>query len=173
MLVKKPIITKAVSGVILFGLGDYMCQQMELKVLKKPGKIEYVRIFKTAAFGIVVAPYLHLQFCKIIPWLFPKDNFKSKVLSTLYAISISDGLFNLSFFIFMAFSNKTKEEKKSDLVNDIKNKFIPVQINSMKVWSVLTGINISFVPVPYRVLYDNFFCIFWNMYLSYVEYNTK
>ena len=199
MLFKKPIITKAITGFIIFGLGDYLCQELELRYLKKPGELEYMRILKQASFGIIVSPYLHLQYCKIIPWMFPKSDVKSTILSTAYAVTLSDGSLNLAFFIFMSLFNfKKKQITNSDnsnekitessnvvevsskkeneiffanLKDDIMSKFIPVQINSMKVWSILTCINFYFVPVSFRVLFDNFFCIFWNIYLSFVEYN--
>lgn len=188
MLVKKPLITKTITGFFIFGLGDYLCQELEIKYLKKQSEIEYMRILKQASFGILVSPYLHLQYCKIIPLLFPKNDTRSTFLSTIYAVTLSDGSLNLAFFVFMSLfnykKNSNKENKKEDfsgkeiseefykgLKKDIMDKFIPVQINSMKVWSILTFFNFYFIPMQYRVLFDNFFCIFWNIYLSFVEYN--
>jgi len=56
-----PILGNAVSGILLFGTGDYLCQEMELRIIKKPGNIDFNRIFKCCIFGIIFAPYLDLQ----------------------------------------------------------------------------------------------------------------
>jgi hypothetical protein len=171
VLVTRPLISKASSAFVIFGLGDYLCQEMELKILKKPGKIDFKRIFKQSLFGVVVAPYLHLQYCKIIPRLFPGENPASVMKSILYAVTVSDGIFNFSYFTFMSLCNQNTKTNDSSVMNDIMEKFIPVQMTNMKIWPFLTGFNFYIVPMHFRVLFDNFFCIFWNIYLSYVEYN--
>eukprot|EP00340_Litonotus_pictus_P003609 CAMPEP_0170515424 /NCGR_PEP_ID=MMETSP0209-20121228/1859_1 /TAXON_ID=665100 ORGANISM="Litonotus pictus, Strain P1" /NCGR_SAMPLE_ID=MMETSP0209 /ASSEMBLY_ACC=CAM_ASM_000301 /LENGTH=123 /DNA_ID=CAMNT_0010799907 /DNA_START=267 /DNA_END=635 /DNA_ORIENTATION=- len=103
----------------------------------------------------------------------------SFILSLIYAVTISDGIFNYAFFIYMHYANskmKAGEESsiwKSIKSKDVLEKFIPVQINNVKVWPFLTGFNFYFMPMQYRVLTDNVFCTFWNIYLSYVENNTQ
>jgi hypothetical protein len=169
LLEARPIVTKAWSAGIVFGLGDYLCQQMEVKFLNKGNNFDPYRMIKQASFGIVVAPYIHLQFCKIIPYLFPEHKKFALVKSVTYAVTISDGLFNFSFFAYMSMTaGKTLIET---LKLEIPEKFIPVQLVNMQVWPFLTGFNMMVIPIHYRVLFDNFMCIFWNIYLSYVENN--
>jgi protein Mpv17 len=171
-LERRPIITKSLTAIIIFGIGDYLCQEMENRILKIGDKINYTRIIKQASFGIIVAPYLHLQFCIIIPKFFPERGKYSFIKSLVYAITISDSLFNYSFFAYMSMANgKTFTQALQSA--EVLDKFIPVQIANMQVWPFLTGFNFYFVPMMYRVLFDNFFCIFWNIYLSYVENNKK
>jgi hypothetical protein len=176
LLTTKPLTTKCVSAFFIFGLGDYLCQEMENRILKVGKKIDKIRILKQASFGVVVAPYLHLQFCIIIPKLFNESSKYFAVKSTLYAVTISDSLFNFSFFSYMAYlhnkNHREKNEKKTNM-SDVMQKFIPVQIMNMKVWPFLSGFIFYFVPCSYRVLFDNFACIFWNIYLSYVENQDK
>jgi hypothetical protein len=167
----RPIVSKSASAIFIFGVGDYLCQVMELRILKKPGKIDIKRILKQSLFGFVVAPYLHLQYCQIIPKLFPGENTMSLIKSTVYAVTISDSLFNFSYFYFMNMCNSNKISIDSSTTNEVMQKFIPVQINNLKIWPILTGINFFLVPIQFRVLFDNILGIFWNIYLSWVEYN--
>ena len=175
---KRPLLTKIISAVIVFGIGDYLCQEMENRVLKLNKSINWTRVFKQGSFGIVVAPYVHIQFCKVVPYLFPENMKYSFLLSVFYASTLSDGIFNYAFFVWMHFANtkiKTGKEPnlwKSFTSTEVWEKFVPVQFNSMKVWPFMTGFNFYFMPIQLRVLTDNIFCIFWNIYLSYAENNT-
>ena len=164
-----PIITKAVSGSIVFFLGDLLCQGMEIKFLKMDTTYDLKRSLKQASFGLIVAPYLHMQYNYIIPKLFHDKVKYSLIKSIIYATTISDGLFNFAFFMYMSLV------RKGDInlaLKELPDKFIPVQIMNMKVWPFLTGFNFYFMPFQYRVLFDNTLCIFWNIYLSYIEHKN-
>lgn len=176
MVDRKPIITKCVSAFFVFALGDYLCQEMENRMLHLSDKICWKRMLKQGSFGVVAAPYIHFSFCKVIPYLFPENKKYSFWWSLLYAVTISDGLFNYAFFIYMDYAN-TKPSTDKDIVKSIKSKdvldkWIPTQIMNLKVWPFMTGFNFYFMPMQLRVLVDNLFCIFWNIYLSYIENNT-
>lgn len=71
--------------------------------------------------------------------------------------------------------NKNNSEKnaKKPTLSDVMEKFITVQIMNMKVWPFLSGFNFYLITGSYRVLFDNFACIFWNIYLSYIENKEK
>ena len=159
----------SISSCIIFGIGDFLCQQMELRIVKKPGKLDIKRILKSCMFGIVVAPYLYFQLSVIVPRLFPGKNKLSVIKSVLYAISISDGIFNFSYFVFMSLASGKKID--SSLKSEIMEKYVPVQLFSMKIWFFLTGMNFFLIPIHFRVAFDNTLCTFWNMFLSYVEHN--
>jgi hypothetical protein len=173
LLTKYPIKTKAATAFFIFGLGDLLCQHMEIKYLKIKTKYELSRLLKGAAFGIIVAPYLHLQLSYIIPKLFQEGSKYFVLKSTAYAVLVSDSIFNFSYFLFMELSQNHKKSKYSNLNNEVMNKFIPTQIMNIKVWPFLTGFNFYFMPPQYRVLFDNFASIFWMCYLSFIENNTE
>ena len=60
--------------------------------------------------------------------------------------------------------NKNNSEKnaKKPTLSDVMEKFIPVQIMNMKVWPFLSGFNFYLITGSYRVLFDNFACIFYH-----------
>ncbi len=51
-------------------------------------------------------------------------------------------------------------------VQKIKDALWPTLKVNWVVWPVLQGINLSVVPLQYRILYINFCSIFWSAYLS-------
>ena len=170
-LSSRPLLTKAISGCFVFALGDYLCQKVENHyIFHTPNaQIKWKRVLKQASFGFVVAPYLHLQYNILVPWLFPEALRFSTAKAVAYAVTVSDGIFTIVFFSYMNFING--RNMKEALV-DVPKKTVPVMINNLKIWPFLTGFNFTFVPFNFRVLFDNGMCIFWNIYLSYVE-NTQ
>ena len=174
-LEKRPIITKAISAFFVFGLGDYLCQEMEKRILKNNNNnISIKRIVKQGAFGALSTPYIHFSYCKVIPYFFPDGKKYSFIKSLIYAVTISDGIFNFSFFTYMAMSqNRDLSFRQAITSKEVHDKFIPVQITNLKVWPILSGLNFYFVPIQFRVQVDSVFVIFWNIYLSYVENNNN
>ncbi len=167
---KRPLVTQLVSGFAVFGLGDYLSQIIENKYLNKSDKIKYKRILKNAVSGTVLTPYLHLQYCIIIPRLFPDHKKYALVKSVAYAVLISDCVFNLFYFILMSLINRDRNSPTS-LHKEVMDKFVPTQILSMKIWPFLTTFNFYYLPMQFRVLFDNVAGIGWAWYLSYVENN--
>ena len=51
-------------------------------------------------------------------------------------------------------------------IRKIQDKLWPTLKVNWVVWPVLQGINLSVVPLQYRILYINFCSIFWSAYLS-------
>ena len=51
-------------------------------------------------------------------------------------------------------------------VQKIKDKLWPTLKVNWVVWPVLQAVNLSVVPLQYRILYINFCSIFWSAYLS-------
>jgi hypothetical protein len=160
-----PIKTKTVTCFFIFGFGDYLCQKLELKY-KIISSFSWKRCLMQGSFGLAAAPYLHLQFCYIIPKLFP-EHLKYSILKTLaYALTINDGIFNLLFYLYM---DLISGKGIKGAIEEFKKKYIPTMIANWKFWPIISGINFTFVPIQYRVLFDNTGCIFWNIYLSFMQ----
>jgi Mpv17 / PMP22 family len=51
-------------------------------------------------------------------------------------------------------------------VKKIEDKLWPTLKVNWVVWPVLQAVNLSVVPLQYRILYINFCSIFWSAYLS-------
>jgi protein Mpv17 len=44
--------------------------------------------------------------------------------------------------------------------------FVPVMWNNYKIWPAVQFLNMSVIPLQYRVVFVQFIAVFWNMYLS-------
>lgn len=180
LLEEHTLITKTITTIILFGLGDILCQLIEKYYFLSITKINFYRMLKMASTGIVLGPYVHFNMCILIPYFWPDmNNTYDFIVSVAYDVIISGGIFNYVFFLFMFLQSIPSEEynKRSiwSIVSDkvLIDKFIEVEINDIKIWPFLVAFNFFFIPMQYRVLVDNFFCIFWNIYLSFIENNTS
>jgi protein Mpv17 len=162
-----PIKTKAISGSIIFFLGDIICQSMEVYMFHERESYDLKRACIQGSFGFFMNPYTHYQFNILIPKIFPINRNYSLVKSILYSVTINDAIYNLTFFIYMGMMRKRCHRIT---LNDLPEKFIPVQIANMKIYPFITGFNFYFIPANFRVLFDNITTIFWNVYLSYVEH---
>ena len=87
--------TKTVTTIILFGLGDILCQVIEKYYFLSITKININRMLKMASVGVVLGPYVHLNMCVIIPFFWPDmNNTWDFILSVAYDVVISGGIFN-------------------------------------------------------------------------------
>ena len=57
----------------------------------------------------------------------------------------------------------------NDVMSKLQSKFIGTLFASLKFWPCVNIINFAFVPVEYRVLYNNMLSLFWSGYLSYIN----
>lgn len=191
MLKEKPLITKSVSSFIALGSGDLLCQFLELNYFPKikeneENKIktnkeidsnveekinltaEYnlKRTLKQATFGFFISPYLHLNYNIIIPFLFPGSGVKNLVKSVAYNQSIHSMFCTLVFFTYIDVLNGV-EFKKS--ISNAAYKLPFTVIANLKVWVPAQMINLSIMPLEYRVLFTNMVSIIWSCFLSYSQ----
>jgi hypothetical protein len=164
-----PLKAKAVSGSVIFFLGDLLCQSLEIHVLKVKENYDFSRACIQGSFGFIINPYTYYQYNIFIPKIFPANRKYSLVKSIAYSVTLNDAIFNLSFFFYM---NMLKKKTQRVTLSDLPEKFIPVQLANMKIYPFITGVNFYFIPASFRVLFDNIATIFWNVYLSYVEHQS-
>lgn len=168
MLVEKPYTTKCISSFITFGLGDVICQTFEMKA-DKSKSFNWMRAFRQGTFGVLMTPYLHLQFNVIIPKYFPPSAKFSLAKILLYDQTINASVFIFAFFTYLDLccGMEIKESLKNTLV-----KFPETIVANWKLWPMAQIINFTIMPPPYRVFFANIVGLFWNTYLSYVQ-NVK
>jgi protein Mpv17 len=174
VLTRKPILTKSLTSFVTFGLGDAICQSIEISTAKNRGKpkkkFDFSRFFKQAIFGFSFSPYFHLHFSKILPFLFPaKPGVSQNVIvfkSMLYDQTVHASIFTIVFYYYMGLVNGNNVE---DTTKDLKQKYWPTMLDNWKLWPAAVLINFKFVPIPYQVLYVNMVGIVWMTYLSYLQ----
>jgi protein Mpv17 len=168
LLEEKPLTTKSITSFITFGIGDMICQKIEIN-LNKNKHWDKARTVRQASYGVFITPYLHFQFCFVMPYLFPGKSFLSRIKSVIFNQAVGAVITTSTFFIFNdTFSGKSLNDIKLNL----KLKLLPTLKANWCVWPFLMFINFSFIPIPWMPLYSNICGMFWSIYLSYVQ-NVK
>jgi hypothetical protein len=172
-ITQRPILTKSITSFFTFGLGDTICQVIEIKTAYKNGKTkhwDYLRQFKQAFFGFALSPYFHLHFSTIVPFLFPIKqgaNQNIRIMkSMLYDQTIHASIFTIVFYYYMGLVNGKSID---DTTGEVKKKLVPTMVDNWKLWPMAMFINFKFVPTQYSVLYTNMVGIVWMTYLSYLQ----
>ena len=161
-----PYLSKSISSVFIFSLGDILCQKIENRINNtKTNRLDINRLIKQSSYGVFAGTYLHIQFCVIIPYLFPISTNYRSLKSVAYALTISDSIYNFGFYFYCDLLTGQSFKMKTTFCD----KFIPTQILNLQVWPILQYINFSMIPIKFRVLYDNILSIFWNAYLSWIQ----
>jgi len=76
-------------------------------------------------------------------------------------------LFSLGFIqYFQNFSATTT-------IANIRNSYAAALFTNWRVWTVAQGINFTYVPLEYRVLFGNLVALWWNIYLSLATAQTQ
>lgn len=165
-----------VTSFVTFGLGDVISQAFEISSKKKKGEksvFNFIRFLKQATFGVLITPYLHLHFAKIVPFIVPmKTNPNPQIRifkSMLYDQLVHATLFTIVYFMWLNMVNHSGFKKA---YNNTKELLLPTMIANWKVWPLAMLINFSIIPPHYSVLYVNTVAIFWNTYISYI-YNNQ
>ena len=191
MLKEKPLITKSLSSFLALGSGDLLCQFLEINYFRKLKEVKnrtptnsefeseifeenvkltqeynYKRTLKQATFGFFISPYLHLNYNIIIPYLFPGSGLKNLVKSVIYNQSVHSMFCTLVFFTYIDVLNGV--EFKKGMSNAIYKLPFTV-IANLKIWVPAQMINLSIMPLEYRVLFTNLISILWSCYLSYSQ----
>lgn len=177
MLKENPYSTKSITSFFTFGLGDFICQSVESKFkpktltdkIKEVKPYNWKRILKQAIFGVIMTPYLHVQYNILIPKFFPNPGALNTAKLLFYDQTVNASVFLIAFFTYMDLLSDV------DLGTSLKNtyvKFFPTLVANWKVWPGVQLFNFTYVPPEYRVLFVNVVAIGWNTYLSYVQ-NVK
>ena len=170
-LIAKPLITKSVSSAALFIVGDLISQALECRMMKRSLVENYdgIRCFKLVLFGgLWVGPSLHLWYTRGLAVWFTKPGLQTTLMKTALDQSFFAAFSVVAFFGFQTLiSGGSSQDVKERLEKD----FWPTLKANWLLWPGAQLVNFGMVPVPYQVLFSNFVALFWNAYLSYVQYS--
>ena len=194
-LERHPLLTKVVTSTVLFGAGDLMSQKLEGKTAVDTARLArmaawgaiftpfahvwYNQLDKmipgsgaTVVASKVVADQVRRGPRPPRPRLAsprpPAANDSRRPLPPCPAPSPRAQL-TWTVFINCGFFWATTVMETGDSnagVQKIKDKLWPTLKVNWVVWPVLQGINLSVVPLQFRILYINFASLFWSAYLS-------
>lgn len=165
LLKSYPISTKATTSGLLSALGNILSQVIEKrrKYSSSSQSLELSGPLRFAAYGFFLtgplSHYFYLYMEHLIPPTVPFAVLQRLMLDRL----IFAPAFLLLFFVVMNF---LEGKSLSTLSERMKKGYWSALKMNWKVWTPFQFINITYVPVQFRVLFANLVALFWYAYLS-------
>jgi len=171
LLAKHPLATKSGTSAGLVGLGDLLSQGVEMWSRGKAQVPDKKRVGTMALFGgMYLGPVLHCWYSLVLARCFPAAGFLTVLKKTLLDQTFFATFCSCSFFIGLTLLNGGSLEQGQAKV---RRYLWPTLIANWSIWPAVQVVNFALIPVPYQVLVVNFVAVFWNAYLSYVQFTKK
>lgn len=161
-LVRRPVLTKTVTAVIITAAGDAACQALERREAvrrgDRPPRYDIPRTVRMGTWALLMTPAVHLWYASLMT-RFPTSPLKRMLADQL--IWAPAGL--VAFFVAMGVMETGRWE---DGWRKTQASFVPVMAANWLVWPAVQYANFRFTPPQYQVLVVNFVSFFWAMYIS-------
>ena len=167
LLETRPLRTKVVTGGVIMGLGDVLCQNLVNRLSEHQRNFDAKRaaIF-TVLGGGLISPMLHVWY-KLLGALLP-----GVAPLTIAKRLVLDQLGFAPTFLPVFLSLVMALEGQAELIPDkLRADWWPVTKANWGVWVPAQFINFRFVPSSMQVLFSNVVGLLWNAYLSYVSHS--
>jgi protein Mpv17 len=160
-LESNPILTKALTSLMGFLLGDLLAQ----KFLGEGKAVDMARLARMASFGFLfhgpTGHYFYGFLDRLIAGKSPlKIAAKVCIDQVLWA-----PIFTACFFIYLGVAER---KSKQQIIDKVKNDTWVGVTTSWKFWPVAHVINFSFIPTSQRLLYINTLQVGYNVILSII-----
>jgi protein Mpv17 len=158
-LTRFPILTKTVTSVVLFSIGDIFAQT----ALEGRETLDMARLARQGAWGVLFTPLAHGWY-GLLDKMVPGK-------TTLAVVAKKTALDQLTWTpvintVFLSSVTLMSTGSVADAVQAVQDKLWPVLKVNWVVWPLLSAINLGLVPPPYRLLFVNFASLGWSAYLS-------
>uniref|UniRef100_A0AC34FJU5 Uncharacterized protein n=1 Tax=Panagrolaimus sp. ES5 TaxID=591445 RepID=A0AC34FJU5_9BILA len=162
------------GSAVLSGTSNFICQ----KFIEKQEKVDFVRVAKFAGLiSCLIAPiaYKWIHFMeKRIPAT-ALGNTASGKLKVGLGKAVLDQTIAAPILSFTCiFSLNTLETWSiSAAFERTKAVYWTVLCKNWTIWPFVQFVNLTIVPLQYRILLVQFVSVFWNIYLSFVQHLSK
>merc|ERR1712232_141855 len=163
ILSKKPLLTKALTSLIGFTIGDLLAQNLISRDENKP--YDPFRTLRLASFGFLLHGTTGHYFYKFLDSKLPG----TRLLTVTKKVFIDQLLWNPIFgSLFFGYINALEGKSFKEYQQKIYNDLPTAVIGSWAVWVPAHTINFAFVPPAQRLLYINTIQIGYNVFLSFL-----
>ena len=167
-LERRPILTKCSTAAAISCLGDVICQTIDKK---KDEKYDIKRNVQFSSIGFFfVAPMLHLNYSKILPFLFPSGVKYEALKKLAFDQSIFASIMTAGFFCLINCIEGNGIQKG---INDTKEKYLTTMMVNWKLWIPASFVNFTIMPNQYQVLFANCVSVIYNIMLSSIHNKDK
>lgn len=170
-LTHHPISAKSMTCAVLLGAGDVICQLMEMWCAGDMHPLDVKRISTMSIFGgVYLGPVLHWWYSLVLGRYFTAPGLMTAAKKTIMDQVVFAPFGCVSFFAGLTLLNGGTLEQSQ---GKIKRELWPTLVANWAVWPIVQGFNFALVPIPYQVLTVKSVAIFWNAYMSYVQFTKK
>ncbi|GKY93711.1 hypothetical protein MPSEU_000338300 [Mayamaea pseudoterrestris] len=155
---RKPLVTKAMTSLVGWGLGDILAQ-----IFISGGPFDWKRFITLSAFGLLYhgpsGHYFYNWLDKQIPGKSAKDVASKVAIDQIFWCPI----FMTVFFTYLGLVNG---DSLATIANKIKVDLLSACQASWKVWPIVHAFNFRFIKTQHRLVYLNSIQVAFNMFLS-------
>lgn len=161
LLESQPILTKSLTSMTGFALGDLLAQ----KFIEKKEELDLTRLMKLASFGALVHGSTGHFFYNFLDSKIPG----TAALTVAKKVFIDQVLWNPIFgCMFFGYMGAVDGMSPGAISDKIKNNLWTSVRGSWSVWPIAHAINFRLIPTSQRLLYINTIQIFYNCFLSII-----
>ncbi|KAI5056247.1 hypothetical protein GOP47_0028065 [Adiantum capillus-veneris] len=155
-----PLRTKAITAGCIAG-----CSQTVAQKIGGAKRLDYRRIALVFLYGLLYAgPFGHF-FHKLMDQIFKRKQDGATIAKKVAVEQALSGPWNN--FIYMLYFGLVLEGRPWIFVkNKLKKDYVNLQLNSWKVWPIVSFINYGFVPLEFRVLFHGLAAACWGVFLN-------
>ena len=162
MLEAQPLLTKALTSLTGFTIGDILAQNF----VNQDGKpYDPMRTIRLGSFGFLVHGTTGHYFYGFLDSKLPGTKPQTVATKVFIDQTIWNPIFGLMFFGYL---NLVEGKSFEDYKNKIKADLKTAVMGSWAVWVPAHTINFAFVPPSQRLLYINSIQIGYNVFLSFL-----
>ena len=156
-----PLLTKAITGGLIAGAGDGLCQSL----IQVDQPYDWVRTVRFGAVGtLYIAPGIHYWYNILATRLAPGTS----AVAVLKRVALDQFVFAPPFIAGLLTTLWTAEGFPIiDIPNRLATTLPDVVMANWVLWIPANILNFGFVPIKYQVLFNNTLGLVWNAYLSF------
>lgn len=161
LLQSKPVIAKALTSLVGFGIGDTLAQCC----VEKKKSFDWMRLLRFSSAGLLFHGPMGHWFYGSLDSLIPGASARKVAIKVFIDQTVHAPIFGTVFFSYLA----AMEGKGPVMVaKRVKHELMTQLTGSWKVWPLAHAVNFAFVPTNQRILYINSIQIGYNMFLSII-----
>eukprot|EP01098_Paradermamoeba_levis_P008666 TRINITY_DN3581_c0_g1_i1.p1 TRINITY_DN3581_c0_g1~~TRINITY_DN3581_c0_g1_i1.p1 ORF type:complete len:282 (+),score=70.34 TRINITY_DN3581_c0_g1_i1:201-1046(+) len=155
-----PVRTKGITTALIVGVGDVVGQKLQQQ---EGDKWDIKRTMYMAGYGgCYLAPCNHF-WIRFLEKMIPRKTLPNVFLKVIVDASTAGPFLILCYF---ASRGIYAGENVDQIQSRIKDGFVPVWQNAVRMWPAAQLFNFYFIPEKYRVLYISILSFGWNTYLG-------
>ncbi|CAI9720713.1 mpv17 2 [Octopus vulgaris] len=147
--------------------GDSVQQLYELSIQRQQ-TWNRDRTLHISITGLILGPPSHYWY-HLIDYLFPGSSIRVVVKKLLFDQTIGTPI---GVFLFLSSLGILENSSVDKMLTEYKNCGKTLLLSEWLIWPPIQAINFAFIPLKFRVLFDNSASFGFDIYYSYIKYRT-